>query len=346
MTDRRRLPRIYTRGLIALALTAASLFLAFRQTSVDAILVAIAGADASWLALAVAGMVLAHYCRALRWRAMLRSQKTVGTFPAFSAVMIAYGVNQIIPRGGEIVRPYLLGRRENIPVSTLLATVVVERVIDVISLVAALLLSVWISHEDLGGAIGTLFREGDPQPASVSSLILRITIPTLLGIALLVWLFFTHRGLVLLEWIAHRAPRKYHARLSSVILRFRDGLRIVRSSGQVEWMAVWTIGIWVGYGLMTWFPLYALHFEHYGLSFGDAFALMSLITIGRTIAPTPGAIGVYHYFCIQGLILLYHVTTPDAAAFATLSHGVLYLAMIIIAAGLWMWETFSNRTAG
>lgn len=341
MTDRRLSPHSVRRSIVALALTAFSLYLAFRQIALASILDAIRAANPWWLLAAIGGMLVAHYSRALRWRAMLRSLSIVHPFSAFSAVMIGYGINQVVPRGGELVRPYVLGRRENMPMSTLLATVVVERVIDVASLVLALLLSVWISTANIGEAVGTLFSEH--HAATISDLILRVTLPTLAGLALLLWVFFTHRGLAMLEWIVRRGPARYQARLTAMIAHFRDGLRIVRSSGQVEWIAVWTVGVWVGYGLMTWFPLYALHLGRYGLTFGDAFALMSIITVGRTIAPTPGAIGVYHYFCIQGMMLLWHVTGTDAAAFATVSHGILYLAMILIGAGLWLWEAWRMR---
>lgn len=330
------------RIVLALLITAVSLYFAFDRIDLNSMLAVMRSANLWWIAASIIAMLFAHFSRAMRWRAMLDSLQCVGMWNSFSAVMIGYGINQVLPRGGELARPYVLGRRESLPPSTLLATVALERVIDVISLVVALIVSIAVLPGPISnawsGTVSVSSIHDEFGSLTLSTVLLRMVLPTILGMSLLMWLFFTHRGLATLEWIAHRAPRKYHERLSAVIQHVRDGLHIVRSSGLILPLFVWTLAIWIGYGLMTWLPMFALHLDHYGLTFMDAFAIMSIITVGRSIAPTPGAIGVYHFFAINAMVMVYHIAAPDAAAFATISHGVPYLAMILLGAACWMVE--------
>ncbi len=89
--------------------------------------------------------MLGHYVRALRWKYILYSVKPdVKMWNLFGALMIGYGVNCVTPKLGEVTRAIMIGRYENLSRSSMFGTVIVERVIDIISLGTAVLISAFI----------------------------------------------------------------------------------------------------------------------------------------------------------------------------------------------------------
>ncbi|HAW08277.1 MAG TPA: hypothetical protein DCW42_03775, partial [Bacteroidetes bacterium] len=81
-------------------------------------------------------MILSHLARATRWKVILEPiKKDVKIRNLFSTVMIGYAVNNIIPRGGEIVRPWVYAKQEKISFSATIATIVLERLLDLLMLV-------------------------------------------------------------------------------------------------------------------------------------------------------------------------------------------------------------------
>ena len=81
-------------------------------------------------------ILFSHWVRAYRWKTMLKPfAKVESIWNLFSAVMIGYAVNTIIPRGGEFVRPYVIAKKEKVSYSSTFATIILERVLDVVTLV-------------------------------------------------------------------------------------------------------------------------------------------------------------------------------------------------------------------
>src|SRR5206468_3477438 len=83
-----------------------------------------------WLLIPTCGLtLLAFYLRAVRWGVLLRTVKTINNGRLFSATMIGFAANNLLPaRLGEFVRAWAIGRSERISRSAAFATVVVERV--------------------------------------------------------------------------------------------------------------------------------------------------------------------------------------------------------------------------
>src|SRR5512133_2168183 len=87
--------------------------------------------------LALIPVVLASFVvRALRWKVIIRHiYPEVGLGALTSGVVVGYFMNNVIPRSGELARPYITSQREKSTTFTgLLGTIVVERFIDVIFL--------------------------------------------------------------------------------------------------------------------------------------------------------------------------------------------------------------------
>src|SRR5690606_10998050 len=123
------------------------LYLALRGVDLGEVVVALRDADYTWLAPLVVIVVLSHVLRAIRWRALIEAlpeleRRAESRLPsikeAFFSVMIGYMVNYAAPRLGEVARTANLSARSRISFSSLFGTVVVDRVLDVIVLLAAI----------------------------------------------------------------------------------------------------------------------------------------------------------------------------------------------------------------
>ncbi|HZV11956.1 MAG TPA: lysylphosphatidylglycerol synthase transmembrane domain-containing protein [Candidatus Kapabacteria bacterium] len=326
----------------AVVITAVSLYFAFRRVDMANVIAELIKADYVWVFLAIIVMFLGHAARALRWRVMLRSVKKIGVLNSFSAVMIGYALNQITPRGGELLRPYILGKRENISKSMLLATIVIERTFDLLSLLAIILISIIVYSSHFSDAIVSMFREGEWTKNmginNMGDVIRVIALPFAIALAILLWLFFSKAGQKILSLPLRFFPQKIRAKVEELLAAFKEGMRVIRSGGQIYWVLFYTVCIWLAYVAQIYFPFFALHLEAYHLTFGDAFILLAIISTAVAIAPTPGAIGVYHFFCIQGMVLFLNIDYKTSAAFATLTHGFGYIFMLVTGAAFYIRE--------
>ena len=124
------------------AATAGLLYLAFRGEDIGAAMRTIETARPLPLLLGIVIMFASHGVRALRWQIVLRPLKRRTSFwLAFKATISGYGMNNLIPRSGELVRPYMMSRGERIPLAGTLASVVVERLTDVLALAGLIVFS-------------------------------------------------------------------------------------------------------------------------------------------------------------------------------------------------------------
>ncbi|MCA9960824.1 MAG: flippase-like domain-containing protein, partial [Anaerolineales bacterium] len=116
---------------LGMAISAIFLWLALRGLKLTEVWQDIRSANYLWLIPSVAVYFVAVWARTWRWDYMLRPLKHVPLRRLFPVVVIGYMGNNVYPfRAGELLRSYVLRRRENVSISASLATVIVERVFD------------------------------------------------------------------------------------------------------------------------------------------------------------------------------------------------------------------------
>jgi glycosyltransferase 2 family protein len=116
---------------LGLLISALFLWLALRGLKLGDVWQDIRQANYWWLIPSVTAYFVGVWARTWRWDYMLRPLKHIPMARLFPVVVIGYMGNNVYPfRAGELLRSYVLRRREAIPMSASLATVVVERVFD------------------------------------------------------------------------------------------------------------------------------------------------------------------------------------------------------------------------
>lgn len=255
-----------------------------------------------WVFIPAALMLfLSHYSRALRWRIMMEPLGyKPSVFNTFSAVMIGYLVNAGVPRLGEVVKCTLLARYEKVRADKLIGTIVVERVVDVFSLMTVFILAFILQGDIFGDFIKREFgRFLSDKAGNFSNTRLFILISALVTFFLLVYFLLKRFGHVDLV-----------AKLKTVVKGVLHGLESIRLIRHKGWFVFHTFFIWLMYLLSTTAGLYAIReTDHLGIEGG-----LSVLAVGSVgIILTPGGIGAYPLLVMQ-LMLLYGIdkNTGDA----------------------------------
>ncbi len=252
--------------------------------------------------------IISHVIRAERWRMLLvPSGNKVSLGNSFLSLMIGYLVNLAVPRGGEVSRCYNLYKLEKTPVEVSFGTVVVERMVDVICLLALIAFSFFAEWEKLKKFMGTLnFSSGEG-----------FSIPPWVFLVLLAGIGFLI-GIYLL---------RKNEKFLKIIQGFKEGLLSIFKLKNKGLFIFYSLGIWVLYFVMTYFVIKAFpETEKLGFS-----AVLTLFAIGSIAmaAPLPGGAGSYHTLVPLGLVMLYNLQKADAIAFVFIFHGWQTALMIL-----------------
>jgi uncharacterized protein (TIRG00374 family) len=314
------LNRNFLKYLIAIVLTGGALYLAFRGQDFSVIFESIKHANVFALIGIVAFQLVAHFIRAWRWQFLLRPVKPkIGLYNSFKAVVAAYGLNNVVPRAGELVRPAMIASSEKIPFSSALATIVLERILDVIALGTVLVTSLFLFQKE--------FAVSFPDIAS-KSLPVIVAIAVGLAVFVLVLVNKTVEGWMF-SLIGKLLPKKIGGKIIGLLETFIAGLHGL-SKDTILPIIAGTVGVWIFYLLSTYagtFVLPGSGIENVGLD--GAISLLALTGISITI-PTPGGTGTYHYFISRALNGFFAIPLPAAIAFATITHAVNYIAITLL----------------
>jgi uncharacterized protein (TIRG00374 family) len=121
--------RLAVGGLLALGL----LVLFFRGVDLTALRAAFRSADPRFLAGVVAATLVTYAVRAWRWGYLLAPLARVPFMRLFSVTLVGFMSGLIVPRAGEVVRPYLIARHHALATSAAFASIILERLVDLIT---------------------------------------------------------------------------------------------------------------------------------------------------------------------------------------------------------------------
>ena len=317
--------------ILLLSVAVLLLYFAFRNVSIGAIFREILEANVWWLVVSTTFSFIALISRAYRWKLLI---EPLGYQPTLKnttySVMVGYLANLAFPRLGEVTRCGSLSTAENIPFNKLLGTVVVERVIDVISLLICILLVAIIEFNRLGN----FFKKNLADP--VVSKIIQIA-SSVTGIIILVTALIAL--VILLMFVVRYSKRISGSKWTNLINGFIKGLVSIKHLNKPWQFVFHSVFIWFLYYLSVYVCLFAMPFTS-GLGLAAALFLLVAGGIGMS-APVQGGIGAYHLLVSQGL-LLYGVPLENGLSFATLLHS-LQLITVIVTGSIAMLLLFTQR---
>jgi len=267
-----------------------------------------------WLVLPVFLILIgSHLVRALRWRLLI---EPLGYKPSvknsFFAVMIGYLVNLGVPRLGEIVKCTVLARYEKIPADKLIGTIILERMIDAITLLIIFGITLAIQPQLYSQIVEAFFSNSSKGPEKETSSFL-ITIILIAAILLLTGLW-----MLIKKKTIHDLLRLFKRIWKSVI----EGISSIRHLKKRKQFILLSIVLWTLYLSGGYIGFMAFReTEHYGIK--EAFTILSAGSIG--MIASPGGIGAYAYL-IEKTMELYGLNYTIALAFG----WILWLAQTLV----------------
>jgi uncharacterized protein (TIRG00374 family) len=329
--------------VVGLAVGAIFLALALWGVPLDQVGAAITRMDPIWL---VAGSLLwaAQYLlRALRQLVMVRPLAPATTFRTQLAITLIgfFCVNTFPARLGEVARPYLLLERDGVPFGAGLGLVFVERIIDSVGLLLALLVVLFFvpvpprAIEIAGNSVSLVDLARGLGMIALPPLVLGV-----LGLAA-----FGSQALAIGERVvgALEARAARLGRVARVLLGFAanfvDGLASLREPRRLAAIAGLTVVNFGAMAALTWACARAFHFEQW-IGPGEALGVLCITMLGIALPAPPGFAGVFEA-AVRAALAVFGVAgealAAPALAFALVFHFGPYL-LLAFWAGWFLWR--------
>ncbi|MBI3189858.1 MAG: flippase-like domain-containing protein, partial [Ignavibacteriales bacterium] len=205
--------------LLSLLLMAVFLYFAFRGTDFGKLWETLSAANYWWALAMLPVLVLSHAVRAWRWGYFLRPvKKDLQYRNLFSSLIVGYMMNNILPRAGEIVRPYAIGKLEGVSRSAAFGTVLIERIFDVLSFMILIVCIPMVYNGPLTENFPWLEETG-----------IWITVVTLAFLGLFVYFMF-RRDIVekILKSVTRRLTERKAQLVEHIVHSFLDGFLFLK----------------------------------------------------------------------------------------------------------------------
>ncbi|MBL7925812.1 MAG: flippase-like domain-containing protein [Bacteroidia bacterium] len=290
------------------------LWLTFKDVDIEQTWQKIKNANWFWVWLSVICSVAAYFSRAYRWNMLI---ETAGYKPRFMAsvyaVCIAYFANLALPRMGEVTRCGTLGKKENIPFDVLLGTVIVERVIDVLTLLVAMLFLLLWQYDLMYAFLTQHVLKNKPLELDTIQWVLIFTATTVVVFCVFKWIMLPNNAMA----------KKVRGFIAGVF----TGLKSVQKLKNLPLFIFHSTFIWVLYLMMVFVGFKALQSTSM-LTFNASLFILVAGGLGMT-APVQGGIGAYHLL-VSAALVLFGVAYEDGLAFATLLHTAQMLQIVVL----------------
>jgi hypothetical protein len=293
-----------------------------------------------WWAIPAMVLALASFLvRVVRWQLLLGPVKSTGFVSAYHPLMIGFMANCLLPgRIGELARPAVYCKKETVPFTKVLATVGVERTLDVLVLLLSFLLvfaSVEISPSLRLTFAGYHLDKATLQMSGMTTL--KVLLALLLAIGL-VSLRKTRRVIKravlrlpdLLFFVGQSFRDRVKERVCTRLVRMIDnlaaGFELLKSPGKLGGCLVLSVVVWAVAGA----SYYVMSFGCPGiqLSFFQMYAVMVIICFFIALPSAPGFWGLWEAGGVFGL-LIFGIPADEAAGF-TLANHVFQMVPVIL----------------
>ena len=314
---------------LGVAITALFVAVAFIRLDLGETRSALAGANYAYLVPAIAVYFVSLYVRSFRWRYLLRPFVEVPSRRLYPVVLVGYTANNVLPlRLGELVRSYYLSVREPVRGSTALATVLVERVFDGLTLlfflaVAALFLPI--------GALADQIGEVRGLPSWLLVVSLAIPFATALAVIVLLGLW-PPAFQAAIGAITRLLPRGFELRAQGLGDRFVAGFEGLHRPGRLAGVFLRSVPIWLAESVMYY--IVAIGFglqDQLGGAIPMAAAILAVTAasnLATSVPSSPGSLGPFEALAVLSLVFL-GVDGETALAYAIVLHLALLLPVIV-----------------
>lgn len=311
---------------IGVAISVLFLMYAIRGQRLPEVWEGLRHANYLWLIPGIVVYFGAVWLRTYRWKYLLRPIKSIPVRTLFPVVTIGYMGNNIFPfRAGEVLRAYVLKRKERVSASASLATILVERIFDGLTMLVFVF------------AILPLV----PTNQFLSQLLPFMSL-FFFG-ALLVFLLVASspsRVEKVSRWVVGRlVVARLREQALGLLAKFVEGLQVLRSGRDMLFIMGISILLWLAEAWKYWFVMQSFDFDQpfYVLVFTCA-----IVNLATSIPSTPGYLGTFEVAGIESLVL-FGVARNIATSFMLALHAALWFPITALGAYFAWRESISWR---
>lgn len=309
------------------AISILCLWLALRHVPMVELAQSVGRANILWLLPAVGLQLLSVVARAQRWVVLLGKKERLAD--SFWAQGVGYLFTNVLPlRMGEPARVIIMGERCKLPIIQVAASALVERVLDVVTIVLALILVLpWMNVPALVTRTGMTF----------GLLSLTAIIVSLLAVR------FGSGSERLLQYLFKAIPA---LPMEAIIGRWRE--LIIGLSPLARWQVagqgvVWSLASWAFSIGMYWCVLRSFQLDG---SLVEAVFMVVALSFAVTVPSSPGFVGIFQFVGQQALVLPFgeKYEPANALAITMTAHLIYYVLTTLLGIiGLWqLGESFGN----
>lgn len=302
------------RYLIFIVIGGFFVYMAFRNVDPMKLWADVKSANFMWIGLAWLAGMISNLSRAIRWVIITEPLNYKPRLSSsFHGVMISYLVNFAIPRGGEITRAAVLSKTERMPLTTVIGSVVAERVMDVVFMGLIILLAFAVQFDVISGFFNSSAEGADADEGKSPLIWIALAVLFVLGaVFLVVRNKFNH------------IP--FFKKVNELFNGFIEGIKGLTKIKKPWAFLFHSVIIWLMYYLMVYFCFFSIPQTS---MLGAAAGLTVLVTSTlAVILPSPGGIGTFHFFVPIGLAL-YGIDPVDGLTYATIAHAAQMLMFIL-----------------
>jgi hypothetical protein len=308
------------RTVLVTLLTIGLLAWFLKNASLSDIWMHVRSARTDLLLLSVVFVLATYWARAIRWQYLLAPIGNTRFRNVFRATVIGFAALSLLPaRVGDVLRPYLLARREGLAMSAAFATVIMERVLDLITVLVLLAIYVWGFSG--AGALPAAFL----RPVEVSAALAAAVAATLL---VLMWVLATHPDRIgaFIGMAARVLPWSVSHRIEEVVSVFSGGFAAAREPRALVMAIAWSFVTWLAIAGEAWAVTVAFGIA---MPFEGTFLLQGLLVIGVAV-PTPGGVGSYHAAYRWGVTHFFGAQNDQAIAGAIVTHAISFVPVVLL----------------
>jgi len=309
------------RSVLILLLTFGLLWFFFRNADMAQVWAEMRRARPGLLLGAVLVTGLTYALRALRWQYVLSPLGETHFANAFRATVIGFAATFLLPaRAGEVIRPLLLARREGLPATATFATIILERLMDMVTVL---------------GLFAIFVLTADPvtisaQPAHLARVKAGgLVAAAIAAVAMTTAFVAAGHPERLGRWalrIEHVLPARLARLVAKFVESFTQGLGVMRQPRRLLVSLALSVPLWLSIAAGIWLTSLAFHIT---FPYVGSFLVMTILVVGVAM-PTPGAVGGFHAAYQIAVHSFFGAPDDRAVGAAIVLHAVSFVPVTLL----------------
>ena len=309
------------RTILVAGLAIGLLAIFLRNADLARVWSAMRAARTDLLALSLALAMATYFVRAERWQYLLQPLGPTRFWVAFRTTVIGFAASFLLPaRAGEVLRPYLLAKSEQLPPTAAFATIIVERILDLVTVLTLLALFFLFFTGDTATRAPALFRTVELGGLAAAPV----------GFGILAAMFVMAGHPERLHALLLKADRILPTRIAHAVAgfarTFAEGLAVVRRPSRILMAMVWSFVVWLLIAAQLWVLARAFAIV---LPFTGSFVITAMLVVGVAI-PTPGGVGGTHEAFRLGTTSFFGADNDAAVGAAIVQHAVNFVPITLL----------------